>query len=197
MKFIKISFTYDGKSWPLNEQKVKAFTLMCLFSSLRYITLFPWTEPCACCIPCWAIKLIGYWTSSCFQSIALPFPPADSNVTKTHSPGKTCRFNVKYIIDEIAWERQRKEKIIEPGVGICLVSLLVMGTVSELYRGDVSFRVSWRNVETLNVVTSSMSVWDIMHPNIWKLKCCESIYATKNIISLPIFFFYFLCQHCA
>ena len=71
-------------------KKVKALTILLLCSMLSIdLTDIPWTAQRACYSPCWAIKLIGYWTSSCFPSFSLLFSPTCSN--SPHSSGKALR----------------------------------------------------------------------------------------------------------
>lgn len=83
-------------------QKVKAFMLISLFSSMGsalHRTQYPWIW--ACTIPRWAIKLIGYWTSSLSHQQAMMCQKGTVMVS-------LCRLSLKCIIDEAVWEDIRR-----------------------------------------------------------------------------------------
>lgn len=130
------------------------------------LTDIPWTAPRACYSPCWAIKLMGYWTSSCFPSFSLSFPPTRSNLPKTHSSGK-------------ALQAQCNESLMK--LSLFYIHLLCCcGSNNEIQSGAAPVRASWCHLESLNVITISMSVHQTTCSSVWN----TSVYNEKVWVTI-------------
>lgn len=126
-----------------------------------------WTEPCALCIPNWAIKLTGYRASSCFLPVSRPLIQAGRTWQKhmVHKKNKKLKSSKLFSMQMKGY----LDGLCVWGAGIYIVIrfvLLLLASNSDLNAGDdvimrLTFTSQW--IKATGIL-------------VWNLACAEIPY---------------------